>query len=703
MNYMVKSLSLLFWGGGVASALAGGAAATFSLTPGSLPSGGTNAIVLSVGGLASQQRVLFEEFRDANGNGVVDPGDDLLLSFTVADGQVPPFVPAPGEGSAGDDDGATNGQVRKVLTLAILPESVRVVGSYVFRVSALDGSFTPLTRAWVILPGAHPQAVTGRVLAGGVPVPSAMVALVAGSEDDNEVVTAGVTDGSGRFSLPAPPNGYVVLALKPGHVTDMGNGPMVLLAPGVNSTQDVALLPASSSIAGRVTDAVTSNGIPGLQLFMESQDGLVAMTISDTNGNFAAAVTPGLWKVNASERAVALLGYGERSVPVDATGGSVAGVRLALTRGRGSFQLVFFFPNGSFGGGTNGSFGFPTRLQYYYGLYNLQDVNFPTNVQFTGPAGSGLAGTPSAVFGANYQGDSAFYSSPQINVPGYPPGGLYEVTYKGLPQPFVLPHPDAENRQVILMPTAIVNPAGNLTEVRWTYRNMNGNAIGCPPFVASIEIRVEGIGGRLYDGEASPGQTNHAVTSPVAWTNVTSLQMVYNDTLGNQYDAFWNQREQPLQNVSGALPTATVGVPFHYLFVAAGGQTPYSWSLPVGTMPPGLTFTPVTGEINGTPSAAGTSVFTVRVTDSHGQILNTPGALSVTGPSELRLESRPALEPGRFGLRFTTEPGRSYSLQYSTTLTEWFTILTTNSPGGTLELVDPTATNQFRYYRVRLN
>ena len=288
-------------------------------------------------------------------------------------------------------------------------------------------------------------------------------------------------------------------------------------------------------------------------------------------------------------------------------------------------------------------------------------------------------------------------------MPVYPPGGSYEVNYKGVAQPFVLPNPDAENRQVILRPVAVLNPAGDLTEMQWTYRNISGSPTSPPSFIASIQIRIDGIGGRLYDGNISLGQTNHVLSFPVVWTNVSSVQMVYDDTLGNQYVKFWNRQDQPLQNVSGPLPPATLGVQFHYLFVAAGGASPYSWSMLAGSLPPGMTFTPVTGEINGSPTATGLFPFTVRVTDQRGGIVDTVTTLRVTGGAGLRLESRPMPGPGGFGLSFFGETGRSYSLEYSLTLTNWFTILTTNSPGGQIDLVDPTATNQFRYYRLRLN
>jgi hypothetical protein len=690
----------------LAAWLAGGSldAATFSVSPAGVAAGSSDAFTLSVSGLANGQRILVEEFRDINGNGVADPGEDLVLSFKVSDGELPPFAPVPGLANPGDDDASTNAHITKVFTLSVLPETIQAVGGYVFKVSALDGSFAPLTQPFAVLAGTDPQAVVGRVLAGGTPVSAAVVVLLSASGEDSGIVTAGLSDAAGNFSLKAPPNSYLVLALKAGYVADIGNAPAVALAAGIDSTQNVALVAGAASVSGRVTDAITSNGIPALQLFLESPDGLLASTISDADGNFSAAVTPGIWKLKISDLAAALLGYGKKSTTVNTTGGSVAGLQIPLSGSKGSLELVFFFPSGSFGGSTNGSISFPTRLQNYYALYNLSDANFPTNALFSGPAGSGLTNTPSAVFGANYQGGSAFYSSPQISVPPYPPGGLYQVNYKGQPQPFVLANPDAQNRQLVLVPNAIVDAAGQLTEVRWSYRDVNGNPIACPPFVTALEIRIDGIiGGRLHNGSPLPGETNHVLSSTVFWTNVSSIQMVYNDTLENQYVMFYDLQEQPLQNVSGPPPVANVGAPYHFLPVAAGGGSPYSWSLPAGNLPPGLFFTAITGEIYGTPTGPGTFPVTIRLTDSHSQIVNTPTVLTVVGSPTLRLELRPVLSPGQFGFRFSGEVGRSYSLEYSTTLTNWFTLLTTNGTGAPLELLDSTATNQFRYYRVRLN
>jgi uncharacterized protein (TIGR03437 family) len=65
------------------------------------------------------------------------------------------------------------------------------------------------------------------------------------------------------------------------------------------------------------------------------------------------------------------------------------------------------------------------------------------------------------------------------------------------------------------------------------------------------------------------------------------------------------------------LPAATVNAFYSLTLGASGGQLPYAWSV-LGVPPPGLTLAASTGVISGTPTTAGTSAFTVKVTDNAG-------------------------------------------------------------------------------------
>ena len=61
------------------------------------------------------------------------------------------------------------------------------------------------------------------------------------------------------------------------------------------------------------------------------------------------------------------------------------------------------------------------------------------------------------------------------------------------------------------------------------------------------------------------------------------------------------------------LPAGTAGSAYSQTLAASGGTPPYSWSVTAGTLPAGLTLSSA-GVLSGTPSAAGTSNFTVQVT-----------------------------------------------------------------------------------------
>ncbi len=71
----------------------------------------------------------------------------------------------------------------------------------------------------------------------------------------------------------------------------------------------------------------------------------------------------------------------------------------------------------------------------------------------------------------------------------------------------------------------------------------------------------------------------------------------------------------PLAVSTSTLPSGVIGSPYDAQLNATGGDGGYAWSVESGALPSGLTLDSTTGTITGTPTAAGTSSFTVAVAD----------------------------------------------------------------------------------------
>ncbi len=92
------------------------------------------------------------------------------------------------------------------------------------------------------------------------------------------------------------------------------------------------------------------------------------------------------------------------------------------------------------------------------------------------------------------------------------------------------------------------------------------------------------------------------------------------------------------------LPDGVTGVPYAVVMQVVGGTAPYSWSIGGGSLPAGLSIDPATGGISGAPAAAGSSSFTVNVTDSSVPTKTTsaPFGISVHAPLLVATASLPA-------------------------------------------------------------
>ena len=85
---------------------------------------------------------------------------------------------------------------------------------------------------------------------------------------------------------------------------------------------------------------------------------------------------------------------------------------------------------------------------------------------------------------------------------------------------------------------------------------------------------------------------------------------------------------------TSTLPAGSVNVAYATALAASDGSGPYTWSLASGSLPTGLSLS-TGGTIGGTPTAGGTSTFSVRVTGSNGGVATRSLSISVATPPSI--------------------------------------------------------------------
>jgi hypothetical protein len=100
-----------------------------------------------------------------------------------------------------------------------------------------------------------------------------------------------------------------------------------------------------------------------------------------------------------------------------------------------------------------------------------------------------------------------------------------------------------------------------------------------------------------------------------------------------------------------SLPQGQVGTVYGQSVALSGGVAPYAWSIDVGSLPDGLSITPATGLISGTPTAAGTSAFTVKVTDAVAATATQVLSITISSTGTLSVATA-ALAQGQVGVAY---------------------------------------------------
>ncbi|MHB9005849.1 MAG: hypothetical protein ACYDC1_02865 [Limisphaerales bacterium] len=231
---------------------------------------------------------------------------------------------------------------------------------------------------------------------------------------------------------------------------------------------------------------------------------------------------------------------------------------LRVRAGQGVYaelNLHFGTQPGTFGAATSPAISFPVPLAWYTANLMIdQDTDFPapTQVLFTGPAGSGVSSGTADQFGVDTDNGKAWYQSPFTPPAAASLGGTWVVNYKGTDQRFTLPDPEIPTHLVIPAPVVTVGADGTLQSVAWTFRDPVTGAV-LPSESSrrkSVALQLEHSDGlehfeRIYQTtELPPDTTQHVLTTNVAWTQVTVLHLVYDDDRNNHYVASYHRQSR---------------------------------------------------------------------------------------------------------------------------------------------------------------
>jgi hypothetical protein len=293
-----------------ACALSGSALAqtTLTVSPALITNDYQGKITLTISNVAPGQKVLIECYADVNGNGVVDSQDWMVQAFPVRDGAVALIGGVRNINVPGDEDGATNGQIRAVLNYPGLNMVLdHIAGQYLFRVVDPQGVFAPTTASFTVIQKSYPQGVSGTAYnaGNGQPLPYSPIVLVP-QQGNNGVGT--FTDEAGNFSLSYLPGNYGLVAFKSGFVADTSSG--VSLSSNVFSVVNLTNAVATQWLSGSVSDSGSAQGLPGIFVQAQSTNNQMMIGFTDTNGAFNLPVTTGQWKVKVeTDSGLALGGY----------------------------------------------------------------------------------------------------------------------------------------------------------------------------------------------------------------------------------------------------------------------------------------------------------------------------------------------------------------------------------------------------------
>ena len=133
------------------------------------------------------------------------------------------------------------------------------------------------------------------------------------------------------------------------------------------------------------------------------------------------------------------------------------------------------------------------------------------------------------------------------------------------------------------------------------------------PLAKGATFTLNGVG--ALANQSVSGATYNAPTTGAGGTATITIASASNPAITQTIMVTVSPLPQ-ISNASSTLAAAVKGTAYNASITTTGGAGALSYSVTVGTLPPGLSINSSSGAITGTPTATGTSTFTVQVKDS---------------------------------------------------------------------------------------
>lgn len=237
------------------------------------------------------------------------------------------------------------------------------------------------------------------------------------------------------------------------------------------------------------------------------------------------------------------------------------------------------------------------------------------------------------------------------------------------------------NGSAYITPTSVPNGQVN---TNYTY---GGNTV---TLTLNSVSALTNVSFALYNGELPPGLTLNSNTPSANQATITgtpsyvgsyvfTIQATY--TIGSETTT----TTQPYHiNISGGTLTispagttltGTINIFFSQQFTASNGNPPYTYALSNSNLPSTITLDSNTGVLSGTPTETGNYAFTIKATDSSGQIGSQGYTLNVRGPLSI---TPTTLTPGMVDINYLQVFTASGGIAPYT-----FSLISGNLPPGT--------------------